>query len=102
MTDHPRPVPLRLAVIADIMDFSAFWYAEVTGLFEAHGLDVSVTRTYSVQAAVDRLRSGEFDIALGAPEGILGQAGPDSELVMIGGATSTLMLSLMGRPGSPR
>ncbi len=99
MTDQPPPTPVRLGVIADIMDFSAFWYAEVTGLFEAHGLDVSVTRTYSVQGAVDRLRSGELDIVLGAPEGILSQAGPDSELVMIGGTTSTLLLSLMGAPG---
>ena len=99
MTEQPHLTPVRVGVIADIMDFSAFWYAEVTGLFEAHGLDVSVTRTYSVQAAVDRLRSGEFDIALGAPEGILGQAGPDSELVMIGGTTSILLLSLMGAPG---
>ncbi len=99
MTDQPQLTPVRLGVIADIMDFSAFWYAEVTGLFAAHGLDVSVTRTYSVQGAIDRLRSGEFDIALGAPEGILSQAAPDSELVMIGGTTSILLLSLMGAPG---
>lgn len=99
MSDQPRSTLVRVAVIADIMDYSAFWYAEATGLFEAHGLDVSVTRTYSVQGGVDRLRSGEFDIALGAPEGVLSQAAPDSELVIIGGSTSTLLLSLMGAPG---
>ena len=99
MTDQPRHTPVHLGVVADIMDFSAIWYAEATGLFETHGLDVTVTRTYSVQGAVDRLRSGEGDIAQGGPEGIRIAAGLGSELVMIRGTTSILMLSLMGAPG---
>lgn len=91
-----------IGTIANIMDYSPFWYAEARQTFAKHGLQAQVEVTNSVQAALDGVKSGAFDLALGTPEGVILQAGPGSDLVMVAGTTTKLMLSLMGAPGITR
>ena len=87
---------VRVGVVADVMDYAPFWYAESRNIFDARGLILERVVTGSVVGAVGGLRTGRFHVAVSASEAVLAQASPTSELVILGGTTQRLMLALIG------
>jgi NitT/TauT family transport system substrate-binding protein len=89
---------LRIAVVADVLDYSPFWYAERHGLFDAAGVSVTSTTTYSVPAVTEGLLRGDFDLASTTPDSVLTQPGDQPEQVIVAGVVNRPFLSLVAGP----
>lgn len=94
--------PLKLAGGALGFNWLPVFVARERGIFERHGLAVELCRLGSVDKATAAVRSGEADLAISPPEGVLADAAAGGSLRLIAANCNCLPLTLVARAGIDR
>lgn len=94
--------PLKLAGGALGFNWLPVFVARERGIFERHGLAVELCRLGSVDKATAAVRSGEADLAISPPEGVLADAAAGGSLRLIAANCNCLPLTLVARAGIER
>ncbi|WP_172152904.1 ABC transporter substrate-binding protein [Pseudomonas tumuqii] len=94
--------PLKLAGGALGFNWLPVFVARERGIFERHGLAVELCRLGSVDKATAAVRSGEADLAISPPEGVLADAAACGSLRLIAANCNCLPLTLVARAGIER
>lgn len=98
---HPL-TPIKLAGGALGFNWLPVFVARERGIFERHGLAVELCRLGSVDKATAAVRSGEADLAISPPEGVLADAAAGGSLRLIAANCNCLPLTLVARAGIER
>ncbi len=93
---------LKLAGGALGFNWLPVFVARERGIFERHGLAVELCRLGSVDKATAAVRSGEADLAISPPEGVLADAAAGGSLRLIAANCNCLPLTLVARAGIER
>lgn len=94
--------PLKLAGGALGFNWLPVFVACECGIFERHGLAVELCRLGSVDKVTAAVRTGEADLAISPPEGVLADAAAGGSLRLIAANCNCLPLTLVARAGIER
>ena len=92
------PVPIRLAGGALGFNWLPVFVARERGVFARHGLEVELCRLGSVDKATAAVRSGDAELAISPPEGVLADAAGGGELRLVAANCNCLPLTLVAKP----
>lgn len=91
-----RPIPLAVTYVALTGAYGPLWVAKDEGLFEKHGLDVSL-RQLTPTAGVQALLAGEVDLYAGGTAALAAAVG-GAPIVYIGSIVDRFVMSLFVQP----
>jgi NitT/TauT family transport system substrate-binding protein len=96
-TQVPR-IPVRLAYTALVASQSVPWIAQEAGIFDRHGLDVSMTFLNGGPPGVAALVSGEVDALIVGAASVIRSTIQGTDTMLIGATKNLLVGSVMGKP----
>jgi ABC-type nitrate/sulfonate/bicarbonate transport system substrate-binding protein len=89
---------LRIAHISNLFEYAPVWIAVNQGFFSQEGLNASFQVLGSVPKINEVTLSGEFDIGIGVPEGVIANAEAGGPLRFFGGLSRKVAVSLIAQP----
>jgi len=95
MADDTKATPIRLAGGALGFNWLPVFVARERGIFKRHGLDVELCRLGSVDKATAAVRSGDAELAISPPEGVLADAVAGGNLRLVAANCNCLPLTLV-------
>ncbi len=94
----PARIPVRLAYTALVASQSVPWIAQESGIFDRHGLDVSMTFLNGGPPGVAALVSGEVDVLIVGAASVIRSTIQGTDTALIAGTKNQLVGDVMGKP----
>ena len=88
---------IRVGIVSKTYFYVPYWAAHERGLFAAAGLDVETVMLGNT-SPIAPLESGELDIAIGTPEGVVQNAAAGGGLRIVAGSTGRLSHFVIAQP----
>lgn len=88
---------IRVGIVSKTYFYVPYWAAHERGLFAAAGLDVETVMLGNT-SPIAPLESGELDITIGTPEGVVQNAAAGGGLCIVAGSTGGLSHFVIAQP----
>lgn len=89
---------IRVARISTTFYYVPLWLAMEHGMFGARGISVELEQIGDGAVSTERLRTGDLDISIAPPDGVIADSAANGPLRVIAGNTSGLSHNLIALP----